>query len=62
MLAFANPTDGAVSFEATREAVGRMRRGELEVVTDSENRHVITGAILSPSTVERVTRRAVDSA
>ena len=60
VLAFANPKDGAVSFEATREAVGRMRRGELEVVTDSENRHVITGAILSPSTVERVTRRAVD--
>ena len=60
VLAFANPKDGAVSFEATREAVGRMKRGELEVVTDSENRHVITGAILSPSTVERVTRRAVD--
>ena len=47
VLAFACPGDTTVSFEATREAVGRMPHGELQVVNDCEpqSTHVLTGDI-----------------
>ena len=60
VLAFANPRDKTVSFAAAREAVHRMPQGQLEVVEDSENVHVITGRIASPNTVERIVHVAVE--
>lgn len=60
VLAFANPTDTAVSFEATREAVEAMPKGELVPVTNSENVHCITGWITSPSTVDFVVERTLE--
>jgi len=60
VLAFANPADPGASFEATRQTLPRIPLGELEVIRDSENAHVITGSIMSPSTVEHVVRRSVE--
>lgn len=57
VLAFANPSDRAVDFRSTAAHVHSMPNGTLEVVTDSENHHVLTGRIKSPSTVPRVTAR-----
>jgi len=57
VLAFANPNDKTINFKATEANVRSMPASTLEVVTDSENCHVLTGRIKSPSTVPRVTNR-----
>ena len=55
----AHTTHRVNAFTATAAAVARLPRGELEVVADSENTHVIAGDILSPSTNDKVLRRAL---
>ena len=50
------------AFTATAAAVARLPRGELEVVLDSENTHVIAGDIFAPGSNERVVRRALEFA
>lgn len=52
-LIFAHPDDPIASYKATIEQVRRMPDCRLEVVTDSEMPHVLTGNIVSPSTVDR---------
>ena len=42
--------------------MARLPRGELEVVTDSENTHVIAGDIFAPRSNERLVRRALEFA
>ena len=58
VLAWANPRDSAVAFDATAAAVGAMPRGQLEVIDDSDGVHVICGDIGSPHTSARVSRRS----
>ena len=62
VLALANPADRVNAFTATAAAVARLPRGELEVVLDSENTHVIAGDIFAPGSNERVVRRALEFA
>ena len=50
------------AFTATAAAVARLPRGELEVVADSENTHVIAGDIFAPRSNERLVRRALEFA
>jgi len=54
VIAFANPADRVIDFDDSRTKLASMRSAQLVVVDDSENNHVITGRILSPSTVERI--------
>ncbi|KAL1526026.1 hypothetical protein AB1Y20_020847 [Prymnesium parvum] len=58
-LAMANPMDKVVDFKRTERNIKRMPRGSLEVITDSEMAHNITGP-LSPSTVPFCVARATD--
>ena len=57
VLAFANPSDKTIDFKATEANVRSMPASALEVVTTSENSHVLTGRIQSPSTVASCTDR-----
>ena len=58
VLAMGHPEDKTVSFEATRDAVKRMPRAELRVVDGAENKHIVTGQIASPATIDFVVREA----
>lgn len=57
VLAFANPKDPTVFFKATEAHVRQMPSSVLQKVENSENPHVITGRLKSPSTVPRVTEQ-----
>jgi pimeloyl-ACP methyl ester carboxylesterase len=60
VLFFVNPKDTIVDGDATRRLL--LSPGldtEMEVVTDSEMPHVLTGAICSPSTCDAVTARSL---
>ena len=61
VLAFACPDDRTVSFYATRAAMRRMPRAELDVMHGPhvENAHVLTGAVASPGSVDHVVERTV---
>ena len=56
-LVFANPADPVVSYAAMRCQLAAAA-AEFVDVLDSEEPHVITGRIYSPSTVARVVDRA----
>ena len=58
----AHTTHRVNAFTATAAAVARLPRGELEVVADSENTHVIAGDIFAPRSNERLVRRALEFA
>ena len=58
----ARTTHRVNAFTATAAAVARLPRGELEVVADSENTHVIAGDIFAPRSNERLVRRALEFA
>lgn len=59
VLVFANPRDHIVSYEATREFL-RPTTHRMVDVCDSEEAHIITGRVHSPSTVPRVVAASVD--
>jgi len=59
-LVFANPKDEVVDFQATCRLMDTPGLdSELELVTNSEMPHVITGSICSPSTCDAVIARAL---
>ncbi|KAL1525402.1 hypothetical protein AB1Y20_020261 [Prymnesium parvum] len=60
VLAFANPSDKTVCFHATKRKIRRMPAAVLEIINGSENSHVITGRLKSPSTVPYFTARIID--
>lgn len=59
VLVFANPRDPVADFNVTCQRIAEARDAQLERVTSSENAHVITGDILSPSTVGATVTRAL---
>ena len=60
LLVFANPKDPIVDLGVTRRFTANLdAEVEIELITDSEMPHNITGIHTSPSTVERVIERTL---